>query len=66
MWEIIYINESGNKCIAKIKDNKYFYWSHKRNPLTGKHYKVWRSYVDKFLNKCKKCIVLSILEVKNA
>lgn len=66
MWEITYINESGSKCIARIKDEKYFYWSHKRNPLTGKYYKVWRSYIDKFLSKCKKCNILSILEVKDA
>lgn len=64
MWEIIYYNESGNYCTAEIKDEKYSYWSHKRDPLTGKYYKVWRSYIDKFLDKCKKCNIQSIFRIK--
>lgn len=64
MWEIIYYNESGSYCTAEIKDEKYFYWSHKRDPLTGKYYKVWRSYIDKFLDKCKKCNIQSIFKIK--
>lgn len=64
MWAIIYYNESGNYCTAEIKDEKYFYWPHKRDPLTGRYYKVWRSYLEKFLDKCKKCNIQSIFKLK--
>lgn len=64
MWEIVYINESGNSCVAAIKNEKYHYWSHKRDPLTRKYYKVWKSKADQFLSKCKKCKILSIMELK--
>ena len=62
-FEITYINEAGCPCKATIHDQDYYYWSHNRDKLTGKFYKVRRTIVGKFLDKLKNCTKIEIREV---
>lgn len=66
VFEITYKNECGLECKATIVGKEYYYWSHSRDRLTGKFYKVYKTLLGKFLSKMKNCTNVRVKEISQS